>query len=386
MAVTLGTFVATHRTKELVEKVLDSGRISYGSLCGEFESRFAMKHGSLYGIFTNSGTSSLQIALQAMKELYGWSDGDEIIVPALTFVATVNVVYHCNLVPVLVDVDPNYYDLDPKLIEAAITPKTRAIIPVHLFGQPAPMDRIMEIARTHKLMVLEDSCEAMGVCYQEKSVGAWGDAAAFSTYAAHIISTGVGGFSITSEPDLAKRMRSLANHGIDVSELPVGSHYDPTFLGRKFSFTSVGHSFRGTELQAALGMPQLEELHTIVARRQTNAQRLYTRLSGLSEIQLPLVRRGSHHSFMVFPVIIYRENAKAMREHLSYHQIENRSLLPLTTQPCYTFNPNEYPVSNWLQTNGFYVGCHQDLTMADLDRTATIIENYFLGIKESYPV
>lgn len=193
MAFTVGTFVATDEMRALVNQVLDSGRLSYGPLSRRFEKEFAHMHGCSYGVLSNSGTSSLHVALQAMKELYGWQDGDEVIVPALTFVATVNVVYHCRLTPVLVDVDGDFYDINPFLIEKAITPRTRCIIPVHPFGHPANMTRIIRIAKTHDLLVIEDSCESMYVEHQDKSVGSWGDVGCFSTYVAHII-TGGGGW------------------------------------------------------------------------------------------------------------------------------------------------------------------------------------------------
>src|SRR6266851_4275387 len=139
----VGTFHASARAKQLVMEALGNNRLSYGPMMRRFEADFARLHGSRFGIMSNSGTSALQLALQALKELHGWSDGDEVIVPAVTFVATANIVLHNRMVPVLVDVDQRYYGINPDSIEQAITPKTRAIIPVHLFGQPADMDPIV---------------------------------------------------------------------------------------------------------------------------------------------------------------------------------------------------------------------------------------------------
>ncbi len=228
--------------KQYVQEALDAGRLSYGRFTAAFEEEFARLHGCRFAIFCNSGTSALQVALHALKEREGWADGDEVIVPALTFVATVNIVLQNRLTPVFVDIEPDYYAVDPALIEAKITPRTRAIIPVHLFGQPADLVAITTIARRHGLRILEDSCEAMFVHYRDRPVGAWGDAACFSTYVAHLIVTGVGGLMTTNDGDLAVMMRSLINHGRDGIYLSADADQtdDPRKLweivDRRFSF------------------------------------------------------------------------------------------------------------------------------------------------------
>ena len=148
---TLGTFRNTKQIEEAVLSVLRSGRLTYGPVTAEYERRFASMHGCAYGVATNSGTSSLQVTLQAMKELYLWPDRSEVIIPSTTFVATANAVIHCRLTPVLVDVDPIDYCIDPGKIEEKITYRTKAIIPVHAFGLPAQMTAINEIAKRFRL-------------------------------------------------------------------------------------------------------------------------------------------------------------------------------------------------------------------------------------------
>ena len=143
----VGTLQLTSEAKQLVMQVLDSNRLSYGPMSPTFEETFAEIHGCQFGVVSNSGTSALHVAIAALKEIHKWNDGDEVIVPAVTFVATLNVVLHNNLKPVIVDVDPDHYDMDPVKLAAAVTPRTRAIIPVHLFGQPADMDPILAISR-----------------------------------------------------------------------------------------------------------------------------------------------------------------------------------------------------------------------------------------------
>lgn len=374
MNYTLGTFTATPEMRVLVDQVLDSGRLSYGPLCKQFEQGFAKAHGVEFGVLSNSGTSSLQVALQAMKELYGWQDGDEVIVPALTFVATINVVYHCRLTPVLVDVDSFYYAINPTLIRAAITPRTRCIMPVHPFGQGADMGQIMQIAQTDGLKVIEDSCEAMFVKQGGKYVGSWGHVGCFSTYVAHIITGGIGGIGITDDPELAAKMRSLVNHGIGLAELPSGQSYDPSFLARNFSFTSIGHSFRVTELEAALLLPQLEKGQDIVMARRAVAAAISIKLWKFRNfIDLPVVRPGDEHAFMVYPLVLLHGVKGPIMQHLRSNGIEVRDMLPLTTQPCYDFDPSLYPFADNINKRGFYVGSHQEVTKEQI----AYLENAF---------
>lgn len=371
--VSLGDFTVTPKMRKYVNDVLDSGRISYGPLCRRFEEIFAGIHACSYAVLSNSGTSSLQVAIQTLKELHGWRNGSEILIPSLTFVATANACLHNQLIPIPVDIDPDFYGMAPYFIEKAITRNTVAILPVNPFGQPAALDLISQIAQRRNLKVIEDSCESMFASCGSTSVGAWGDIACFSTYAAHLVNTGVGGISTTSNPDYAKYMRSLVNHGIDLTELPTGTAYDPTFLSRKFRFTSIGHSFRITELEAALGLAQLEDFPAMIQARQENADYLTSLLSVADElIRLPRVRGNCTHSWMMYPIVLTYMQKYDMMNHLMVRGIETREMLPLTNQPCYVglFDPTAYPVANHINHHGFYVGCHQSLTRTQLDYMA----------------
>ena len=159
------------KAKEYVNQVLDANRLSYGPFLQAFERDFSNLHDCKFGIISNSGTSSLQVALQALKDIHGWQDGDEVLVPAVTFVATSNIVLHNRMQPVFVDIEKDYYEIDPALIEAKITLRTRAIIVVHLFGQPCDMDPILNIAKKYNLKIIEDSCETMFARYKD---AVWG--------------------------------------------------------------------------------------------------------------------------------------------------------------------------------------------------------------------
>lgn len=378
MNIPLGTYTTTPKIRSAVNAVLDSGRLSYGPVSREYESRFAALHQCGYGVASNSGTSSLVVAIQALKELHGWQDGDEVLVPALTFVATVNAVLHNRLTPVLVDVDSFTYNIDVGKIEQAITERTRCIIPVHLFGQPADMLAIKRIAELHDLRIIEDSCEAVLSTYCGQSVGAMGDIGCFSTYVAHHLVTGVGGMATTNNPDYARKMRSLVNHGIDLTELPTGEQYDPTFLARKFRFTSIGHSFRITELEAAIGLAQLDDLQCSIVKRQRNGRYLTDGLQQLSGIvRLPSVKIGATHSYMVFPVVLYHGSKWPVMAHLQAHGIECREMVPLTCQPCYNYDEKIWPVAKWINESGIYMSCLPDLTAEHMDYMIDTLTEYF---------
>jgi len=384
----VGTFTASPLAKKLVMEVLDNNRLSYGPMLQKFEADFAKIHGSRHGIMSNSGTSALQLALQTLKELHNWADGDEVIVPALTFVATANIVLHTRMTPVLVDVDPIYYSLNPALIEKAISKKTRAIIPVHLFGQPADMDPILEVAKKYSLKVIEDSAETMFANYKGRRVGALGDIGCFSTYVAHLLVTGVGGLNTTNNNEYAIKIRSLLNHGRDSIYLNIDDDKNKNLeelipiIERRFKFISIGHSFRVTEMEGALGLAQLETWQPDIEKRRLNAQYLTQGLLKYSdEIQLPEIRPECDHSFMMYPIIVRDESKRKLVNHLESYGVETRDMLPLTNQPVYHnllgWRESDYPVAEWINNNGFYIGCHQDLTIQDLDYVLSCFDGFF---------
>jgi perosamine synthetase len=386
----VGTFHVTDEMRACVNDVLDDERISYGYFSRELEHHFAKIHECKYGVLSNSGTSSLQVALQALKELRGWQDGDEVLIPAVTFVATANIVLHNRMKPVLVDVELNYYELDPHKLQmyygTLITPRTRAIIPVHLFGQPCDMTRIMVFAKAHNLAVIEDSCECMFVKHAHKMVGSFGDVACFSTYVAHLLTTGVGGIATTNDPALSARMRSLVNHGRDGIYMSIdddkelGKEALNEVISRRFNFTSIGHSFRITELEAALGLAQLENYQEMIDHRNINAFILTKKLECLSPyLSLPRVRFDTQHAWMMYPILAYGNHKRPLCEYLEANGIETRDMLPLINQPCYKgmWDPEDYRRAQEVDRCGFYVGIHQDLKEDDLTYIADTIGAYY---------
>ena len=377
------------REKKYINEVLKSHRLSYGPWSKKFEEIFAKEHQSKFAVFSNSGTSALHMGLAAMKEKYGWEDGDEVIVPAVTFVATSNIVIYNNLKPVFVDVDPLTYNIDPMLIESAITPKTRAILPVHLFGMPADMDPIMEIASKYGLRIIEDSCECMFATYKGKKVGSFGDVGCFSTYIAHFLVTGVGGLAITSDPELAILMRSFMNHGRDSIYLDIDADKGLSderlelVVAKRFSFVRLGHSMRATELEAAIGVAQFEGREDNIRSRQEIANYYTEKLSSLDEyLQLPHVPSDREHNYMMYPIVLRSEAKTELVNFLEKNNVETREMVPLTNQPAYRklFGndfEHQYPVAKWINQNGFYIGCHPYLKKKEIGYVVDLIKAYF---------
>ena len=387
MKVTTGTFKADDLTRQLVNEVLDSGYIGYGEKSREFEQRFASLHSSRYATLSNSGTSALHIALQTLKEIHRWSSGDEVIVPATTFVATPNIVKHNRMIPTFVDIEYETYGIDPSLIESAITERTRAIIPVHLFGQPCKMDEILEIAKSHDLKVIEDSCEAMFVTHNGKPVGSMGDIGCFSMYVAHLITAGVGGISTTSNPEYAEKMRSLVNHGLRIKDLNLDENMAPQpMINREFKFDSTGHSYRITEFEAAVALAQLETHKKMLKVRRRNGKHYIASLELINKsynpdfYKLPYKLAENEHSYMMFPIVLNRSYGVEkydIKPFLNERGIETRDMLPILGQPAYSYlSASDFPISYVVRNYGFYVGSHQDLTVEHISYVCEILSQF----------
>jgi dTDP-4-amino-4,6-dideoxygalactose transaminase len=385
----VGAFEASPRAKQLVAEVLASGRLSAGPMTARFEREVAELHGCKFGVFCNSGTSALQIALAALKERHGWQDGDEVLVPAVTFVATANVVLYNGLKPVFVDVEPDYYCIDPSKIEERVTPRTRALIPVHIAGLPAAMGPVREIAQARSLRIVEDACEAMFAACDGQAVGSFGDIGCFSTYVAHVITTGVGGLCTTDDAGLVDILKSLMNHGRDSVYTRIDDDRDAAgaalldIAQRRFSFVRLGHSFRATEMEAALGVAQLEQRNELLARRAAIAARFTRELSDLQEfLFLPSVRAGARHVWMFYPLRVRNGVSRgSLIAFLENHGIETRYLLPLINQPVYRRLYGDldaqYPVAAELNGSAFYIGCPPEMKDGEADYVIERFHEYF---------
>ena len=392
--VELGYLNIDETGRKYVNDVLSANRLSAGKYIRQLEKVFAQEHGCRHGVMCNSGTSALQIALAVLKERYGFRDGDEVLVPATTFIATSNIVLQNRMKPVFVDVDPFSYNINPSLIEKKITKKTRVIIPVHLFGLPCEMDQILSIAKRRRLKIIEDSCETMFSSYKGRPVGSFGEMGCFSTYVAHLLVTGVGGLITTNSDRFAVMCRSILAHGrdsiylnIDDDDKVSDEHRFTEIINRRFSFVRMGYSYRVTELEGALGVAAFEKKDVMMSARRQNAAHLIHQLKTLEEyLQLPTWPDYSSHAFMMFPIVVKKGIKRGpLVNHLERHGVETRFMFPLLNQPFYKklFGDLEksYPVARYINKSGFYIGCHQGLTRDDLDYVVNIFHNYFKDLK-----
>lgn len=269
--------------KAAVLEVLGSGQLAQGKRVREFEERFAEWVGARYAVAVSSGTTALHVALLA----HDIGAGDEVITTSFSFIASANCILYTGATPRFADIDPVYYTIDPAAIEEQITPHTRAIIPVHLFGQPCDMEAIAEIAARHHLAIVEDACQAHGATLHGKPLGAWG-AACYSFYPTKNMTTGEGGMITTNDAELAARMRLLREHG----------------MRTRYVHEALGYNFRMTDLQAAIGLVQLTRIDAWNEQRRQHAAHLTRRLTGIPGVATPQVRPGATHVFHQYTVAL----------------------------------------------------------------------------------
>lgn len=347
-------------------KVFRTGQFSPGPKVKEFEVTWAKAHQAKHAIFVNSGTDALRLSLLAMKEKYGWRDGDEVAVPAVTFVATVNVILQANLRPFFVDVGMFDWLINANNLQRRIQgthTKLVAVMPVHLFGQKCG-DGIYELANKYKLKVLEDSCET--VLNKPR-----GDVSCHSTYMAHHVTTGVGGMAVTDDMELNLLIRSYANHGRSVSYLP--GYFTPelgkNLLESRFRFDRIGYSCRGTEFEAVLGLSQMKDLKKRISERRAVFVSLLDALGRFDDFVTAGV---TDNTCMMFPMVI-KENVKMDKYDLCLALekagIETRDMMPITSQPCYKrlVDTNDFPVAKWVNRCGFYIPCNESMTHNDVE-------------------
>jgi len=262
-----------------VANVIASGWVSQGPRVREFEQAFARRVGAADAVATTNCTSALHLALHAS----GIRPGDEVIVPSLSFIATANAVWHCGGVPIFADIDPRTYNLDPAAAERAITPRTRAIMPVHQVGLPAEMDPFLELSDRYGITIVEDAACAIGASYKGRPIGSLGPLACFSLHPRKVITTGEGGMIAVHDLELAERLRRLRAHAMDVSDLARANADDVVIE----TYPERGFNARMTDMQAALGLCQLGRLDDILAKRRRLADRYTTALGGVAGIEPP---------------------------------------------------------------------------------------------------
>lgn len=350
--------------------------VTMGKQVKALEAQYAAEFGNKYALFNNSGSSANLLAIAAMTN-YMVADklnaGDEVIVPALSWSTTVWPLIQCNLVPVFVDCDPKTYNFDLNKLEAAITPKTRAIMLVHVYGNPCDMDALMALARKHNLQVIEDSCESMGAYYKGKAVGTFGRVATFSTYFSHHITTLEGGMTVTDDFQLVEVMRMLRAHGwsreTDEHQKYVQqyAHIDPRFI-----FINLGYNLRATEVQAVMGQIQLPKLKTFVAQRRENCAYYLQEFAKYSEFfDYQQETEGAQSSWFGFgftlkPAAPFK--VADITKFLNGKGIETRPIIAGNMAAHPVMAHYAHKVSGTLENcnnimkNGFAIGCHHAIS------------------------
>jgi perosamine synthetase len=354
---------------DAVNEVLGTTCLSIGPRIDEFERTFASCVGVRHGIGVSSGTSGLHLAMIAA----GVSEGDEVITPSFSFISSANCVMYERGKPVFVDVDPLTGNMNPAATESAITSRTKAIIPVHAFGQPADMDPILETARRYNLAVIEDACEAIGSEYKDRRVGALGDAAVFAFYPNKQMTTGEGGMIVTNNEEWADLFRSLRNQGRDVFDAWL-------------NHTRLGYNYRMDEMSAALGVVQVRRIEELLTKRALVASWYNERLAGEELIEMPsIVPATTRMSWFVYVVRIKRPASRDVTmSRLAEDEIPSRPYFtPIHLQSFYRekfhYQRGDLPVTEYLGDvslalpfSGVMTEAQVDYVCVSLQRAVTI--------------
>ena len=325
-----------------VTNVMRSGRLSIGPRQVRFEEMIAERCDRFHGVAVSSGTAGLHLVLAAL----GIGPGDEVITTSFSFVASANCILYVGATPVFVDIDPVNLNMDPDKLEAAITPKTKAIIAVETFGNPANMDRIAAAAQRHELPLIEDACEALGGVYKGKPVGSFGRAAVFAFYPNKQITTGEGGMIVTDDDRLADLCRSMRNQG-----RAIGSQ---TSAEGWLAHERLGYNYRMSELAAAVGIVQMERLDEMLSRRREIACQYIERLMDYADLILPTVDSDTEMSWFVFVVRLTDQYTSKERDRiitgLRRHDVGCSNYFPpIHLQPFYRerfgFKQGDLPIT-----------------------------------------
>ena len=352
--------VIGEREKELVMECLNTGWISSeGPFVSQFEEAFSRRVGRQHGIACANGSAALDIAVAALK----LGPGDEVILPTFTIISCAAAIVRAGATPVVVDADPDTWNMVPEQVAAAITPRTAAIMVVHIYGLPVDMDPILELANRHGLAVIEDAAELIGGTYKGKPCGSFGTISTFSFYPNKHITTGEGGMVVTDDPALAERCRSLRNLCFQAKQ--------------RFVHEELGWNYRMTNLQAALGLAQLEQLDIHIEKKVQMGFDYTLRLEHMPELQLPVPETSfASNIYWVFALLIAEtENLNASEIQSKLHQdgIGSRSFFtPMHNQPVFKamglFHNIVLPNSESISKRGFYIPSGLALTSVQINR------------------
>ena len=369
--VPFGTMSVEPEAIQLINTMLANKMLTNGKCVQEFENQFAQAFQQNYAVAVSSGTDAVTLALATLHD-FGVPRGAKVIVPALTFIATANAVLNAGFQPKFIDVDRNTLNMNPYELEEAIDGETRAILVVHLMGNPAAMDKIKEIADKYDLFLIEDCAEAHGAMIGHKYVGSWGIMACYSLYAAHIVSSIEGGMITTNHIECDKILRSLRNHGMEMQ-------------GSNWTFERVGYSAKMNELEAAIGLYNLKYHGAIKMKRRINMLHLMREFKEkeLDKYFLILEEKpNTQISAHAFSIILKPKCPFTKAEfvkHLSDRGIDNRNLfysIPTQCEAYKKYASNIYPEAEYCSNNGTHIGVHQDLTLSQLEYVIKSIQEF----------
>lgn len=343
--------------KEAVMAVMDSGMMAQGPRVAEFEKAFAQFCGANHGVATSNGTTSLHLALLAA----GVGPGDEVITTPFSFFATGSTIVMCGATPVFADIDPVTFNISPAAVKAAITGKTKAVMPVHLYGQPCDMAELWELCEAKELKLVEDACQAHGAQYRDRRAGNLGDLAGFSFYPTKNMTTSEGGIVVTDDDELAEEVRLLRSHG----------------QSQRYAHTSMGYNFRMTDISAAIGLGQLARLPEFTKKRQANAARLTRGLDDIEGVVTPRTAQDRNHVYHQYTIRV--PDRDSLKAHLQENQIgfgihyphlifEGAAMASFAS-PC--------PAAKQATREVLSLPVHPALIDDDVDRIISTIQNYY---------
>lgn len=355
------------KEKNNVLEALQKSEISgtHGSFIKQFEEGFAAYVECKYGVAVSNGTSALHLALVSM----GIGKGDEVLVSTFTNMAPCFAIIYCDATPIPIDIEPDTWNMNPALLEKKITPKTKAILVVHIYGHPADMDPILEVAKKHNLKVIEDAAEAHGAEYNGRKVGSLGDVACWSFYANKILTTGEGGMITTNNAELAEKARSLRSFA----------------YGRenRFMHEDIGFNYRLTNLQAALGCAQLERIEETVAKKRQIAAWYLEALQGVSDLGLPVEKPYAKNVYWMFHVILsgkWKGRRNEVMKKLLEQGIETReAFIPHNMQKVIIerglAKVGDCPVANAVGENGLYLPSGINLSRDEVNYVVHVLKS-----------
>lgn len=350
--------------RDIVMRVLSTDQLSIGPMVTEFEKAIADRASCKYAVAVNSGTSGLHLIVRSL----GIGDGDEVITTPFSFIASSNSIMFERAKPVFVDIRPDTLNIDPDRIERAISGKTKAILPVHAFGQPADMEPIREIANRHHLAIIEDSCEAIGAEYHGRPAGSFGDAGVFAFYPNKQITTGEGGIIVTNNEEIAKLSRSMRNQGRGEAN---------TWLAHE----RLGFNYRLDEMSAALGLSQLKQLDGFLEARARVAETYNQKLRRIDGVVIPHIAPSVKMSWFVYVIQLPAHvNRDAVAQYLDEHGVGCRPYFtPIHLQPFYSrlfgYKRGDYPITEEVSSRTLALPFFNRLLEAEIDYVVETLNN-----------